>query len=253
MIGGRVVIGIIQARMNSTRLPGKVLETLEGVPLLAYMLARLRRATLIDRLVVATTRNAADDPVADLCRQEEIGVFRGDEHDVLGRFHNCVQEFGGDVIVRLTADCPMIDPALVDEIVEAFDRADVDYLSNAVKRTYPDGLDVEVFSQAALGRASRDATTAEDREHVTSYIHGFAETGAHGFSVRQHIFAGDFGHLRWTVDTLEDLNRVRALTQLLPAGYSWLDALAEATKVPTLLGSVLPGSDGMASSANVQV
>jgi spore coat polysaccharide biosynthesis protein SpsF len=243
------VLAIIQARMTSTRLPGKVLANLAGVPLLSYMVARLRRAVLIDRLVVATTRNAADDPVADLCRHEEIDVFRGDEHDVLDRFNNCALEFGGDIIVRLTADCPMIDAALVDEIVKAFGRADVDYLSNSVTRTYPDGLDVEVFSHAALERAALEATAADDREHVTSYIHGFAEDGAHGFRARQYTFAGDFGHLRWTVDTQEDLDRVRALTQRLPVGYSWLEALAEATKAPALLGSVLPESDMVAVGA----
>jgi spore coat polysaccharide biosynthesis protein SpsF len=224
--------------MTSTRLPGKVLADLAGQPLLGHMLARVRRAKSPDSVWVATTANTTDDPVAAFCEERGVPVFRGDEADVLGRFAGAAAAARADVIVRLTADCPMMDPALIDELVEARDKVGFDYLSNAGERTYPDGLDVEVFTRAALDEANRDARLPFHREHVTPYM----RTGMYGdlptgqFKVGSIEAPADFSHLRWTVDTASDLERVRAIVSALPEDYTWMDALALVTRRPELLG-----------------
>lgn len=230
-----MVVAIIQARMTSTRLPGKVLADLNGVPLLAYLLDRLSTSRTLSQTLVATTTNKADDQVADLCRTLGVEVFRGSENDVLQRYRDAAVSYEADTIVRLTADCPMTDPHLVDQIVGAYLGSGVDYLSNAVERSYPDGLDVEVFGRTALEVAHERANSGHDREHVTPFIYRDG-TDQGLFRVAHHRFVADFAHLRWTVDTERDLERVRRLTSQLPRGYCWLDALAVATKDPELLG-----------------
>ncbi len=206
--------------MTSTRLPGKVLAEVAGRPLLAYMLARVRRAESLDAIWVATTPNATDDPVASLCETFDVPVFRGDEADVLGRFDAAAEAAGADIIVRLTADCPLMDPGLIDAAVEMMGEGHFDYLSNAVERTYPDGLDVEVFTRAALQKAAREAHEADEREHVTPYMRG------EGFRIGHLRGAEDLSEMRWTVDTPADLAHVRAMAAALPADHDWRDALA---------------------------
>jgi len=233
---GRVV-AVIQARMGSSRLRGKVLMDLGGRPLLSAMLARVRRARRLDSIVVATTESPVDDPVCALCERLGIATFRGSENDVLARMFGAAREFGAGTVVRLTADCPMIDPCLIDEAVAMMASGRWDYVSNAMRRTYPDGLDVEVMSEAALAEANRCASHAYLREHVTPYINrNRPDLGCGEFRIGDLIFGADFGHLRWTVDTATDLDRVRELVGMLPEGFTWLQALAEATKRPHLLG-----------------
>lgn len=228
---------LIQARMTSSRLPGKVLADICGKPSLQHMLERVSCCESVDKIMVATTSNLTDDPVAELCEQLEIETFRGDENDVLGRFLKAAEIESADVIIRLTADCPMIDPALIDELVECYNSGSFDYVSNCNERTYPDGLDVEVFSMLALQEANRKVTSSFCREHVTPYIRGIHNKYEMGeFSIMQVKFLTDLSHIRWTVDTLEDLDRVRELVSKLPENYSWLDALSLATKEPHLLG-----------------
>jgi len=223
--------------MTSTRLPGKVLADLAGQPLLGHMLARVRRASLLDATWVATTTNASDDVVAAFCAALDVPVFRGDETDVLGRFAGAAQAARADVVVRLTADCPMMDPALVDAALRRLAEGGFDYLSNAVERSYPDGLDIEVFTRAALDRADREATLPFHREHVTPYL----RTGMYDDIPTGHFRIGrvqapaDFSHLRWTVDTPADLDRVREIVAALPEGYGWMDALALVTRRSELL------------------
>lgn len=230
-----MVLAIIQARMTSARLPGKVLADLDGMPLLEYLLRRIEGSRTLTNVVVATTVNESDDPIVDLCDRLRVDSYRGAEHDVLGRFVGAVSPFRDDTIVRLTADCPLTDPELVDQIVSFFMGSGFDYVSNVIRRTFPDGLDVEVFSRAALARANDEAASDYDREHVTSIIHQGGES--RDISRIGHFeFAADFGHLRWTVDTERDLERVRGLVARLPRGYSWLEALAEATAKPEWLG-----------------
>jgi spore coat polysaccharide biosynthesis protein SpsF (cytidylyltransferase family) len=230
-------VAIVQARMTSTRLPGKVLADLCGEPLLARMLGRIRRARRLDAIVVATTDRATDDPVVRLAAALGVGSFRGDEADVLSRFAGAAAAAAADIVVRLTADCPLHDPALVDEAVEGFEAGGWDYYGNAVERTYPDGLDVEVFSRAALDQAAVQARHPFLREHVTPWLNGaWPEYGAGAFRRGTMRFAADFAHLRWTVDTPADLDRVRSLWTRAPRDFTWLQALAVATREPALLG-----------------
>lgn len=231
-------VAIIQARMTSTRLPGKVMADLCGEPLLSYMLRRVARSAHLDGIWVATTTNPEDDPVAALCKSRGIPVFRGDEADVLGRYTGAAREAEADTIIRLTADCPMIDPAVVDAAIETFRNGGYDYLSNSIRLSYPDGLDVEVFTRGALEEADAKADLPFHREHVTPYM----RTGIYGdevptgdFKVGQMTAPADFSHLRWTVDTQEDLDRVRALVAELPPDYGWLDVIALLTRRPDLL------------------
>lgn len=197
---------VVQARMTSTRLPGKVLMDLDGEPMLKRQLDRLRLCRSADAFVVATTTNPADDPLAELCAREGIGLFRGSESDVLSRYLGAAREAKADVVVRVTSDCPLICPEICDKVVDAL--GDADYASNTLRRTYPRGLDTEAFTFAALEKAAREATSAPAREHVTWRIH----TEARGeFKIRSVEDSDDHSGLRWTVDQPEDLEAVRRL------------------------------------------
>ena len=230
-------IAIIQARMTSTRLPGKVLADIAGKPALQHMLARVAKARRVDDIVVATTINASDDPIVALCDRLGVRHFRGDEQDVLGRYHAAASRAGANTVIRLTADCPMIDPQVIDEAIAAFETGSWDYVSNTVQRTYPDGLDVEVFSYDALKQSMAEATHPALREHVTLYINGKRPAYGYGrFTKQEIVFSADFSHIRWTVDTADDLERVRRLTAMLRDEYTWLEALSVATRHPELLG-----------------
>ena len=230
-------VAIIQARMTSSRLPGKVLADLDGAPMLAHMLARARRARRLDAIFVATTANPTDDPVVALCDSLGVATFRGDEQDVLGRFARAAAASEADVVMRLTADCPMSDPAMIDEAVATREEGSYDYLSNAIRRTYPDGLDVEIFTRAALDEADRVTTEPFHREHVTPYMRvgAYTDVTTGDFRVGHLTAPADFGFLRWTVDTAEDLARVRRLVAAAPVDYGWLDVIALLTRRPDLL------------------
>jgi glutamate-1-semialdehyde 2,1-aminomutase/spore coat polysaccharide biosynthesis protein SpsF len=204
------VVAIIQARMASTRLPGKVLADVAGAPMLVRVVERVARASRVDRVVVATSRSAADDPVADLCASRGVACFRGDEQDVLDRFYRAAAEHAASVVVRITADCPLIDPEIIDRVVDTHLRERADYTSNVDRRTYPDGLDVETMSFAALERAWRDARLPSEREHVTPFLRTsplFTRA-----SVESDV---DLSHRRWTVDSALDLQFVCAVYTLL--------------------------------------
>ena len=226
-------LAIVQARMGSTRLPGKVLAELGGRPMLARVVERLRRARTLDGVVVATSRGAGDDPVARLCAELGVPVYRGSEEDVLDRYARAAEEFGADVVVRITADCPLVDPAVVDLVVERFRAADADYASNTLERTYPQGLDVEVFRREALEAAAQEAKEPWERAHVTPFLYRHPERFALA-SVRQER---DASRHRWTVDTPEDLELVRELyagVGRFDAG--WLEVLELVEGEPALTG-----------------
>jgi spore coat polysaccharide biosynthesis protein SpsF len=203
-------VAIIQARMTSTRLPGKVLSLVAGRPMLAQQLERLRGCRQVDELLVATTTNSADDPVAALARKEGVGCFRGEEHDVLGRYLGAARWAGADVVIRITADCPLIDSAVADRVVETLlnEGAPCDYASNTLHRSYPRGLDVEVFWMDVLQRMARLATSSTAREHVTWFLH---RERPDLFLLHDVIDSVDNSDLRWTVDEPEDLELVRRL------------------------------------------
>jgi spore coat polysaccharide biosynthesis protein SpsF len=171
-----IIVGaIIQARMTSTRLPGKVARELpygSGVTVLEQVVRRLKRCRAVDRVVVATTTDKADSGLAGLARKAGAGFFRGSREDVLSRYLGAAKKYRCGVIVRITSDCPCVDPRLVDSLVRAHLKSGADYTSNVVTLTYPDGYDVEVLNLAALERAHAMARPGTDREHVTSYLRG---------------------------------------------------------------------------------
>lgn len=223
--------------MTSERLPGKVLADICGRPALAHVIERVGRARRLDETIVATTTNAADGPINDLCGSLGIRTFRGDEVDVLGRYQGAAQFCDADVTVRITGDCPMADPSVIDEMIAIFEEGVWDYVSNCNRRTYPDGLDAEVFSRSVLEDAATRAAHPFLREHVTPYIRGSRpEYGSGAYRIHQLVLDADFSHIRWTLDTAEDLTRLRHLIARLPEGYSWLEALSVATLEPDLLG-----------------
>ncbi|MBE9138811.1 glycosyltransferase family protein [Nodosilinea sp. LEGE 07088] len=204
---------IVQARMTSTRLPGKVLKPVLGQPLLSYQIERLKRVTLADVIAIATTTNAADDPIVELSESLAVGCFRGAEHDVLSRYFGAAQAYAADVVVRVTSDCPLIDPQIMDEVIGYYlsHRDRYDYISNSIQRTYPRGLDTEVFSTGTLEQAHREATAPPEREHVTPFIYNHPER----YAIGQVTSPQDLSHHRWTVDTPEDFELIRRMLETL--------------------------------------
>lgn len=205
------VVAIIQARMGSSRLPGKVLEDIGGSAMLARVVVRARRAQRLGRVVVATTTDHSDTPVFNFCRAQGFACFRGDPLDVLDRYYQAACHFEAKVIVRLTADCPVIDPAEIDRTAAAFFETGVDFAANRLpapwKRTTPIGMDAEVVSFNALARAWREAEAPYAREHVMPYL--YEQTGRFMTLLVDRI--PDLGHLRLTVDTPEDLDLIRQI------------------------------------------
>lgn len=224
-------VAIIQARMQSRRLPGKVLMPIAGRPMLEHQLRRVARCGSIDATVLATTDRPADDDIAELGRRLDVAVVRGSNEDVLDRFRRATEQHAADIVVRLTADCPLIDPEVIDAVVDrlASDHA-FDYASNVLTRTYPHGLDTEAMHADVVVRLSRLATSGSDREHVTSYLRF---THPELFRVISVTDVADSSDLRWTVDTTEDLRLVRLLFERLnlsevPLGYREIVALMRA-------------------------
>lgn len=203
-------LAIIQARAGSTRLPGKVLMPLGGSTVLGCVIDRLSVANRIDEMVVATTTESADDAVERHARELGAGTFRGSSEDVLGRFYGAASALLADVIVRITADCPLIDGALVDTMLQAHaERPGCDYLSNSIVRTYPRGLDVEIFTMQVLERAYREANLPYQREHVTPYFYQHPEL----FMLYSYTdpSGADHSQMRWTLDTPEDYAFLQAV------------------------------------------
>lgn len=201
-------VAIVQARMTSTRLPGKVLLDLGGAPLLDRQVERLRRSHRLDQIMVATTTNATDEPLVAACERLGLACHRGSETDVLSRYVGAAEVSGADVVVRITSDCPLIDAAIVDEVVVARAEAAVDYASNVFPRTFPRGLDTEVLTRAALEKCHAMGTSTPAREHVTWFLHSERPDLFTRVNVETKESGAD---LRWTVDTPEDLEVVRRI------------------------------------------
>jgi glutamate-1-semialdehyde 2,1-aminomutase len=191
-------VAIVQARMGSTRLPNKVMKPIAGVPMIELLLARLARATEVDEIIVATSENSQNQPLAAHVQSLGYRCHRGSEEDVLARFVGAAQEAAAHVVVRITGDCPLIDPELVDAAIRGFRAACVDYFSNTAPPSYPDGLDIEVFTRAALERAAVETYKRFDREHVTPYLRGGR------FTIAGMRSGEDLSALRWTVDEAAD-------------------------------------------------
>lgn len=211
-----MVTAIIQARMGSTRFPGKVLKMVRGRPLLSYQLERIRKSSMVEQVVVATTVSPQDEEIEKFCKEEKLNYIRGSQEDVLARFYQAAKEFKAKIIVRLTADCPLIDPGLIDEAVDFYkNNTDLyDYAANTVPppSTFPDGMDVEVFSFSVLERAFLEARLPSEREHVTFYLW---KTGK--FRTYQIKRSPDYSQYRFTVDYPQDFEVVsEILEQLYP-------------------------------------
>ena len=178
MAGGRslMIHGLLQARMSSTRLPGKTLKPLAGLPALLRQIERVRRARSITRLTVVTSTDPSDDALATLCGEHGVDVFRGSLNDVLDRFYRAAQLSQAPHIARLTGDCPLIDPEVIDAVAAFYLQGDYDYASNTVNPTFPDGLDVEFFKFAALEAAWKEAELPSEREHVTPFTYSKCRT-----------------------------------------------------------------------------
>ena len=218
--------------MASTRLPGKVLMDIGGRTALARVVRRLSRATLINEVVVAASNLPADAAIVRECERLDIPCFRGSEADVLDRYYWAAKNFDVDAVVRITSDCPLIDPQLVDEIIQVFATEEADYASNVIPRTYPRGLDTEVFTTEALAWAWLEAREPHQREHVTPYFYEHPGT----FKIASAAGDADFSHHRWTLDTPEDLELIRAIYFRFDDrdDFSWRDVLDLTEREPEL-------------------
>lgn len=207
------VVAIIQARMGSSRLPGKVMLDLCGKTVLEHDLLRVKAAKLLHAIVVATTVHPHDDRIATEASRCGVEVSRGSEEDVLARYYQAALEHRADIVVRITSDCPLFDPDLLDHMLEQFltsqqTESPLDYMSNTlVRRTFPRGLDAEIFSFAALEKANREATENFHREHVTPYLYQHPDV----FNLGGYFDKTDNSRYRWTLDTDADLELIRAV------------------------------------------
>ena len=204
---------IVQARMTSTRLPGKVMKVVCGKPLLEHLIDRLKRVKYADRIVIATTVNETDDIIVELCKKLDISYYRGSEEDVLGRYYETAVEYGGDIIIRITSDCPVIDPEVVDYLINFFtnNTEKYDYVSNTLERSYPKGMDAEVISFKTLKEAHFNAYEPYDREHVTPFI----KKRPQQFRLYNILYKRDISNCRWTLDTPEDLELISKIFESL--------------------------------------
>jgi len=200
-----MIAAIIQARLGSTRLPGKTLMTIEGESLLGHLISRVRASKFVDDIIIATTTKDSDTEIVKFARTNGLKFYRGSEEDVLDRFYRTALKYDVKSIVRVTPDCPMIDPIVMDFVISHYLKEGYDYVSNTISRTYPDGLDTEIFSFQALEKAWKEAKLPSDREHVTPYIYKHAEL-FRLFNVRKD--GEDLSWMRWTVDTAKDFNFV---------------------------------------------
>ena len=205
-----MIAAIIQARMGSERLPGKSLADVAGKPLLERVVQRVKASHLVDQVIVATTTGVEDDPLADLVGRLEIPCFRGSPDDVLDRVYHAARDHGADHVVRVTGDCPLIDPGVIDRVIQAYVEGGHDYVSNTIRYTYPDGLDVEVCSLEALERAWKEALLPSEREHVTSYIRNSGH-----FRTLNVEGPDDLSRFKLSVDTREDLQLARSVYEAL--------------------------------------
>jgi len=217
---------IVQARMGSSRLPGKVLKKILGRPMLDLQVERLSRVRNANEIIVATSDAFGDNAIVELCNDLAVPCFRGSEDDVLSRYYDAARAAHAGVVVRVTGDCPLIDPDLINKIIDEYttNRKNIDYCSNTLQRTFPRGLDTEVFSMKALEEAHAEATEQPDREHVTTYIWRQPER----FRLRAVCAENDYSDHRWTVDTVQDLVLVRKLfEELYPHDplFTWRDCL----------------------------
>jgi spore coat polysaccharide biosynthesis protein SpsF (cytidylyltransferase family) len=245
-------VAIIQARMSSSRFPGKVLAQLGDLPMIVFMVERVRQARLVDQIVVATSTDSTDDPLARELAARGIACFRGNLNDVLDRFVQCARTTNADHIVRLTGDCPLMDADLIDQGLNELASSNLDYVSNVAPPTYPDGLDVECFTLQALETAWREAKLPSEREHVTLYL----RSGVPNFRVGNWRATADHSALRWTVDHPDDLQHVASLVDACrptegkssPIGFDRFDIFRAIEKYALNSGASHARNEGLIKS-----
>ncbi|MET3292092.1 UNVERIFIED_CONTAM: spore coat polysaccharide biosynthesis protein SpsF [Brevibacillus sp. OAP136] len=226
---------IVQARMGSTRLPGKVMLTLQDKTMLGHVITRLQRSRCLDEILVATSDLTRDLSIVEEAKRYNVQVFAGSEQNVLERYVQAARAFPTDLIVRITSDCPLIDPGIIDEMVEQFtgEASAFDYMSNTLMRSFPRGLDVEIFTTQALEAAYLLATHADEREHVTPYLYQHPEQ----FRLGMYANPIDYSAYRWTLDTVQDWRFIQEVYRhLYPynPSFSWKDVLALLAQKPEL-------------------
>lgn len=207
------IILIVQARMNSTRLPGKILLKVLDIPLLGFQIQRLQRVRQMTEIVLATSRQATDEPLLLFCKETRIPLYRGSEENVLERYYEAAKSFSADIVIRISGDCPLIDPAIVDQGISMFidNFPCYDYISNTHQRTFPRGMDVEIFTFDALKKSYEEAQSLAEKEHVTPYIYRHPEL----FKIGQFLFSSNQSDYRLTVDTLEDFHLIKKILEEL--------------------------------------
>jgi glutamate-1-semialdehyde 2,1-aminomutase len=228
------IVAVVQARMGSTRLPNKVMKLLAGKPMIEILLARLSKSQEIDQIVLATSTDERNQPLIEYVSKLGYEVVVGSENDVLGRYLLAAKEVDADVIVRITGDCPLVDPTLVDQVVRVFKQSTVDYCSNISPPSYPDGLDIEVFSMAALERAGKETIDPLDREHVTPYLRDSKK-----FSISAVASDCDYSGLRWTVDEEVDYEVISAVFEQFKGDiyFGWQKVLEIQNMQPELFSA----------------
>jgi spore coat polysaccharide biosynthesis protein SpsF len=229
------ISAVIQARMGSSRLPGKILKEVNGKTLLEYQIERVSRSKYIDDIIIATTNEPIDDKLEDFCEKHKLLHYRGSETDVLSRYNEVILQYPTDIVVRLTSDCPLIDPDVIDLVINRYldNKDSVDYVSNTLERTFPRGMDVEVFSTKVLTEINQLATKLHEREHVTPYIYLHDK-----YNIQQVITQEDYSNLRWTVDTQEDFTLIKEIiTRIYPIKptFSLEDLISLTKKNPELI------------------
>lgn len=204
------IVCIIQARMGSTRLPGKVLKEIDGNPMLQYTIENLRNSQLIDQIILATSILDKDDPLEEFANEIGVDLFRGSEEDVLSRYYHAAKENNADIVVRITGDCPLIDYRITDQVIQLFLDNEADFAANNIERTFPRGVDTAVFSFDALEKAHKNAEKEEEREHVVPYI---KETHQNEFKLTNYEAEGKFrrSDIRITVDEEDDFKLVKEI------------------------------------------
>jgi spore coat polysaccharide biosynthesis protein SpsF len=226
------IVAIVQAHMGSTRLPGKVLLDLAGRTMLARVVRRAQRTRLIDEVTVACSTEPSDDAIVTECATLGIRVHRGSDSDVLDRYHGATEAFRPDAVVRITSDCPLIEPEVSDKVIARFLESGADYTSNTIDRSYPRGLDTEICRRACLDRAWAEAKESYQRVHVTPYLYQHPEL----FKTVQVRGETDLNELRWTVDTREDFEFISRIYSHFGGedDFSWRDVLGLLKSKPEL-------------------
>jgi spore coat polysaccharide biosynthesis protein SpsF len=239
---------IIQARTNSSRLPNKVLLKLSNTPVIVHIIDRIKKSTLVEQIILATSINFNDQILLDIANDNQITSFKGNELDVLDRFYNAAKKYDADIIIRITGDCPLVDFILIDKMLKKFLENNFDYVSNTIERTFPDGLDIEIFTFSTLEKAFSEATLVSEREHVTPYIIKNPKL----FKLFSYTNIENLSHLRWCLDEASDYEMLQKIYQEFESDkfFSTTDVLKLLRKKPEIskINFEIPTNEGYTNS-----